>query len=128
MQAEEFEQKLLEKDRMRLELLDALNKQEQSHLQETEKLKGQLEARDKRCLELEQQVETYKSNTEHNTSCPICFDQWNSSAAHRLVALGCGHLFGDNCIRNCLQQVSECPQCRARADQCEIRYIYGRPV
>ncbi|XP_017860675.1 PREDICTED: E3 ubiquitin-protein ligase RFWD3-like [Drosophila arizonae] len=128
MQAEEFEQKLLEKDRMRLELLDALNKQEQSHLQETESLKKQLEASDKRCLELEHQVESNKSTIEHNTTCSICFDQWNSSTEHRLVSLGCGHLFGDNCIRDCLRRVSECPQCRARADQGQIRYIYGRPL
>lgn len=31
--------------------------------------------------------------------CSICLDTWESKGIHRLVALKCGHLFGENCIK-----------------------------
>lgn len=128
LQSEEFQQKILEKDEMRLQLLENLKKQEQSHLQEMEQLKVQLEAKDKQCLELEQQIENYKNNNDINSACPICFEPWNSSTNHRLASLRCGHLFGDSCLRNCLQRLAECPQCRCTASSHDIRYLYGRPL
>lgn len=36
---------------------------------------------------------------EDGVTCSICMDTWNMDGAHRLVALKCGHLFGESCVR-----------------------------
>ncbi|EDW69667.1 uncharacterized protein Dvir_GJ11990 [Drosophila virilis] len=132
LQSQEFNQKLLEKDQMRLQLLADLKRQEESHIQEMDqlklKLKTELEEKDRQCLELEQEIERCKTHNDISVSCSICLDPWNSSSDHRLVSLQCGHLFGDKCIRSCLKQLNECPQCRAPSRTDYIRYLYGRPL
>ncbi|XP_034482583.1 E3 ubiquitin-protein ligase RNF8-like [Drosophila innubila] len=132
MQAEDFQKQILEKDQVRQKLLADLENQGHAHLVEIEKLKKQfiidLEAKDKICLELEEQIERQRGDHEESVSCSICLDPWTLSGYHRLVSLACGHLFGDPCIREFLAKQQICPQCRAHAQVGDIRYLFGRPI
>ena len=47
---------------------------------------------------------------------------------HRLVALQCGHLFGDSCIRKWIKSQKKCPNCNHKAIPSHIRYIYAKNV
>ncbi|KAH8342721.1 hypothetical protein KR084_007309, partial [Drosophila pseudotakahashii] len=58
-------------------------------------------------------------------NCSICLSPWEAEGAHRMVSLKCGHLFGDNCIRQYLRRVGDCPFCRQPAEDRDIRYIFG---
>ena len=58
--------------------------------------------------------------------CAICFEPIANVGDHRLVALKCGHLFGDNCIRKWIKAQKKCPQCNCKAIPSQIRYIYSK--
>ncbi|EDO47854.1 predicted protein, partial [Nematostella vectensis] len=63
--------------------------------------------------------------------CPICFDAWSNSGAHRLSSLSCGHLFGRSCIERWLKAKGgsdKCPQCNAPAKKKDIRNIYAKAL
>ena len=34
------------------------------------------------------------SGDELTYQCPICFENWSNSGAHKIVSMKCGHLFG----------------------------------
>ncbi|KAH8365816.1 hypothetical protein KR093_004828, partial [Drosophila rubida] len=129
--ADDFQKKLMEKDELRVKLLDELKNQEITHLEEIEKLenkfKSELQVKDKICLELETQLLRLREDNELDVSCSICLDPWTFTGHHRLVALSCGHLFGDPCIRAYLAKAQMCPHCRAYVSPLDIRYLYGRP-
>ncbi|XP_060651609.1 trichohyalin-like [Drosophila nasuta] len=135
---------------MRQQLLDKLDGQEELHLVEVNKLRKELEAKDtlyhiyhqrhlralrnlrkvqegkdKLCLEKEQEAAQLRDRLNFNMSCPICMEPWNSSE-HRMVALLCGHIFGESCARQCLQRNLHCPECRAPASESNIRKLFPR--
>ncbi|CAG0918587.1 unnamed protein product [Notodromas monacha] len=58
-------------------------------------------------------------------SCVICFEPYTSMGPHRLVSLKCGHIFGDICVRKCLEQHRKCPQCNSKAKLSDIRILYA---
>lgn len=39
------------------------------------------------------------NDDDDGSTCSICLDSWETEGDHRLVALKCGHLFGECCIR-----------------------------
>lgn len=49
------------------------------------------------------QVSDENCDDDDGNSCSICLDAWTNSGDHRLVALRCGHLFGQRCILHWLQ-------------------------
>ncbi|XP_052215341.1 E3 ubiquitin-protein ligase RFWD3-like isoform X2 [Dreissena polymorpha] len=62
-------------------------------------------------------------------SCPICFESWTTSGAHRLSSLKCGHLFGQSCIEKWLRgQGGKCPQCNDKAKRQDIRVLYAKSI
>ncbi|KAH8408264.1 hypothetical protein KR215_001459, partial [Drosophila sulfurigaster] len=97
---------------MRERLMNNLTNQKQRHLREISDLRKVQEDKDKLCLEKEQEAAQLRDRLNFSESCPICMDPWNSSE-HRMVALSCGHIFGESCARQCLQRNSKCPECRA---------------
>lgn len=107
----------------------AVSEDLQRQLSEMNQMKNKcdLEDRDMRCLQLEEQIERLRGDNDINLSCSICFEPWSTETEHRLVCLPCGHLFGSTCIREYLHRCPECPQCRTAANTCGIRYLYGRP-
>lgn len=129
--SEDLQRQLSEMDQQRLKLLEDLQRQEEAHLRKIEEIqmknKCDLEDRDMRCLQLEEQIERLRGDNDINLSCSICFEPWSTETEHRLVCLPCGHLFGSTCIREYLHRCPECPQCRTAANTCGIRYLYGRP-
>lgn len=50
-------------------------------------------------MSIEKVPEPMKDDDDDGSTCSICLDTWESSAAHRLVSMKCGHLFGESCIR-----------------------------
>jgi len=68
---------------------------------------------------------------DDSQSCPICFEPWSNSGAHRLSSLNCGHLFGRSCIERWLKAKGgndKCPQCNAPARKKDIRNIYTKAI
>ncbi|XP_060659333.1 RING finger protein PFF0165c-like [Drosophila nasuta] len=110
---------------MREQLMDNLKDQEERHLREISDLRKVQEDKDKLCLEKEQEAAQLRDRLNFNMSCPICMEPWNSSE-HRMVALLCGHIFGESCARQCLQRNSNCPECRAPASESNIRKLFPR--
>ncbi|UJR07685.1 hypothetical protein I4U23_011970 [Adineta vaga] len=69
------------------------------------------------------------SNKENDDEgCPICFEPWTTSGAHRLVSTYCGHLFGKICIERWLRTTPSCPQCQSRVRRRDLRWIYCRSI
>lgn len=62
---------------------------------------------------------------KEQSTCSICLSQWEANGVHRVVSLRCGHLFGDDCIRQNLTIYAECPLCKQAAQIHDLRYIYG---
>lgn len=52
-------------------------------------------------LEVKKAPEPMKDEDDDGSTCSICLDSWESeyTADHRLVAMKCGHLFGESCIK-----------------------------
>lgn len=36
---------------------------------------------------------------DDGTHCPICHLPWEMVGDHRVIALKCGHLFGESCVK-----------------------------
>ncbi|XP_034669572.1 E3 ubiquitin-protein ligase RNF8-like [Drosophila subobscura] len=102
----EYQREIAERQEQRGETLRALEQQKCNHSLDMEKLK-----------------QSMLDNNLEDISCSICLNAWQASGTHRLVSLACGHLFGDECIRACLNRVPECPICRKHADHATLRYI-----
>ncbi|SPP79889.1 E3 ubiquitin-protein ligase rnf8-B-like [Drosophila guanche] len=102
----EYQREIAECQKRRGETHLALKQQERNHSLHMEKLKQRV---------LDKNLE--------DITCSICLSAWQASGAHRLVSLACGHLFGDECIRACLDRGPECPICRKHADHAALRYI-----
>lgn len=67
-----------------------------------------------------------QSYDDEGQTCPICFETWDNSGTHRLVALNCGHLFGFSCVSKWLKSNgSKCPQCKAKCRPQQIRVLYA---
>lgn len=47
------------------------------------------------------------NDDDDGSTCSICLDTWESKGAHHLVALKCGHLFGESCIKRYHEHSSE---------------------
>ncbi|XP_034106937.1 centrosomal protein of 164 kDa-like isoform X3 [Drosophila albomicans] len=110
---------------MRQQLMDNLKDQEERHLREMSDLRKVKEDKEKLCLEKEQEAVQLRDRLNFSESCPICMDPWNSSE-HRMVALLCGHIFGESCVRECLERNPNCPTCRAQASTNDIRKLFTR--
>ncbi|XP_051861495.1 rho-associated protein kinase 2-like [Drosophila albomicans] len=110
---------------MRQQLMDNLKDQEERHLREISDLRKVQEDKDKLCLEKDQEAAQLRDRLNFSESCPICMDPWNSSE-HRMVALLCGHIFGESCVRECLERNPNCPTCRAQASANDIRKLFTR--
>ena len=63
--------------------------------------------------------------SEGNDTCMICFEQWTNAGEHRVVCLGCGHLFGASCIQKWLSERKHCPACNHAAKRRDIRTVYA---
>ncbi|XP_052746090.1 E3 ubiquitin-protein ligase RFWD3 [Bicyclus anynana] len=63
---------------------------------------------------------------EEGETCPICLEAWGTSGAHRLVALRCGHVFGQSCVSRWLRARRCCPTCKRGAALKDLRHIYAR--
>nr|CAG4718125.1 unnamed protein product [Naegleria fowleri] len=61
---------------------------------------------------------------DKNNICSICLNVWSSTGLHQVCCLGCGHLFGKNCIEKWLKKNSTCPKCKKTADRSHIRLLY----
>ncbi|KAG2386357.1 hypothetical protein C9374_002803 [Naegleria lovaniensis] len=61
---------------------------------------------------------------DKNNICSICLHAWSSTGLHQVCCLGCGHLFGKNCIEKWLKKNSTCPKCKKQADRSNIRLLY----
>ncbi|TBU15332.1 hypothetical protein CWI41_060090 [Ordospora colligata] len=64
------------------------------------------------------------------TVCPICFSEYTSAGGHRIVSLGCGHLFGSQCIQKWAGRKAkiQCPICTTITSCKQIRPIYALKV
>ncbi|XP_060659339.1 sporulation protein cse15-like [Drosophila nasuta] len=125
LENEMFGQENAELIHMRQQLMDNLKDQEERHLREISDLRKVQEDKDKLCLEKEQEAAQLRDRLNFSESCPICMDPWNSSE-HRMVALLCGHIFGESCVRECLERNPNCPTCRAQASANDIRKLFTR--
>ncbi|CAG0901191.1 unnamed protein product [Darwinula stevensoni] len=62
---------------------------------------------------------------EDVTACPICYEGYTNSGAHRLVSLKCGHVFGQRCVERWLRGTGQrCPSCNSHAKLKDLRVIY----
>ncbi|GBF94385.1 hypothetical protein Rsub_07199 [Raphidocelis subcapitata] len=62
-------------------------------------------------------------------TCLVCLDAMTDAGTHRAAALRCGHLFGEACIRQWLQQGQRrCPQCNKKARPRDVCVLYNLPV
>ncbi|KAJ2963970.1 hypothetical protein NQZ79_g1048 [Umbelopsis isabellina] len=65
--------------------------------------------------------------------CPICFENWSNTGAHRIVSMKCGHLFGLSCIerwicRSRKDVKPKCPQCNAIISKKDIRPVWAKRI
>ena len=68
------------------------------------------------------------SDGEDHDQCIICHEEFDNSGHHRVVALACGHLFGQNCITKWLGERKTCPSCNKKAKRADIRPIFFTKV
>ncbi|BHF60212.1 RING finger and WD repeat domain-containing protein 3 [Sparganum proliferum] len=76
-------------------------------------------------------VQLDTSLIDESETCPICFESWTTSGAHRICCLRCGHLFGKSCILKWLAtqgRVGKCPQCNAKAQSKDIRVLFCKKI
>lgn len=73
---------------------------------------------------------TYNASDDDDQTCPICFEEWTNSGAHRLASLNCGHLFGRSCIERWLKDPKNkcCPQCKCKTRRRDIRNIFAKSL
>ncbi|XP_034667930.1 E3 ubiquitin-protein ligase RFWD3-like [Drosophila subobscura] len=106
-----FQRELSESEIQRTEALNALEREDEKHLLEMDRLEQNLQ-----------------NNYSELNTCTICKRPWDSVGVHRLVSLPCGHVFGDACIRENLRQRGSCAKCHRAVYVEQLRYIYGRNV
>lgn len=58
--------------------------------------------------------EQQEEQEEAGNACTICLDFMAEKGERRPVALKCGHIFCEKCIRHWLQANKRCPQCNQR--------------
>ncbi|KAH8389545.1 hypothetical protein KR200_010952 [Drosophila serrata] len=116
----ELQQQKFDLEKERDDLKEALAVKEMVGLDELEQLDVELEDISREVNDLNNQV--YRMTEA--TICPLCLAPWASEGDHRVVTLRCGHLFGDSCLRECIQRNGRCPICRKRSYQNEVRNIY----
>ena len=61
-------------------------------------------------------------------TCSICFEHFQSEDTHRVVALPCGHCFGERCIRKWLKMYKACPTCKSKCTQKKILVLYTASI
>ncbi|EDW58153.1 uncharacterized protein [Drosophila virilis] len=57
-------------------------------------------------------------------SCSVCLLQWTDAGEHRLVALPCGHIYGESCILRSLEHYRHCPQCRTPCTSSDVCRLF----
>ncbi|KAF9761860.1 E3 ubiquitin-protein ligase RFWD3 [Nosema granulosis] len=62
--------------------------------------------------------------------CPICFGEYASTGDHRIVAMKCGHLFGQSCILGWFgtKKRAICPTCTVPSTKSQIRTIFANKI
>ncbi|WIA30890.1 hypothetical protein OEZ86_000943 [Tetradesmus obliquus] len=65
---------------------------------------------------------------EAGSTCTICLDLLCEQGSHRPAALKCGHIFGNQCLRQWLQHKPRCPQCNKKAKARDITLLYNLPT
>lgn len=60
--------------------------------------------------------------------CNICFDNFHSTGPHRIVALKCGHIFGQSCINTWVKEQKNCPQCKSKTTNRDFRPIFASKI
>ncbi|XP_064538507.1 uncharacterized protein LOC135428444 [Drosophila montana] len=74
-------------------------------------------------VDLELTLDRMLRTMENVMSCSVCLLQWTDAGEHRLVALPCGHIYGESCILRSLEHYRHCPQCRrpcTSSDVCRL--------
>lgn len=56
--------------------------------------------------------------------CPLCRSPMTTSGEHQVCSIGCGHLFGYNCIMEYFSQNPDCPFCQSKIHQREMRLLF----
>jgi E3 ubiquitin-protein ligase RFWD3 len=76
-------------------------------------------------------IPTYDLNascTAEEEDCLFCADAFNSATNHRLIALKCGHCFGQSCAEKWIRQQPKCPTCQKKAKVKDFLPLYiSRP-
>ncbi|XP_003748652.1 E3 ubiquitin-protein ligase RFWD3 [Galendromus occidentalis] len=76
----------------------------------------------------EEAAEAKKEEEEEQSriaACSVCLEDIDEGGEHRLVALKCGHPFGESCVKKWLQTVKQsCPLCNRRAKSTDIRVVF----
>ncbi|KAG2387339.1 hypothetical protein C9374_001671 [Naegleria lovaniensis] len=71
-----------------------------------------------------EQEDADDDESEKDNICLICQDEWKEEGEHKVVALACGHLFGQSCISQWLATKPNCPMCKKPARPNELRPIF----
>lgn len=72
-------------------------------------------------------VDDSEEDTETENLC-LCYEPWTRTGSHRLVALRCGHLFGEKCVLDWIvkQKKKSCPICRMPSRREHIIHLYAK--
>ncbi|EOB15228.1 ring finger and WD repeat domain-containing protein 3 [Nosema bombycis CQ1] len=67
---------------------------------------------------------------DEGCSCPICFCEYSSDGDHRIVAMKCGHLFGQSCLLGWFgsKKRAICPTCTLPSTKSQIRIIFANKI
>ncbi|GMH43571.1 hypothetical protein BSKO_11493 [Bryopsis sp. KO-2023] len=65
---------------------------------------------------------------EVSNNCIVCYEDFTETGDHKPVAIACGHLFGEKCIRHWWTINKTCPICKKRFKRTSIRPIYAQKV
>jgi hypothetical protein len=96
-----------------------------------------MEAGESRRREEEQELEPSKrskaqlvesSVPSEGRDCPICLEPWGVNGGHRIAALKCGHLFGQECIEKWIKTHQNCPNCQEKASKKDVRLLFVSTV
>eukprot|EP00736_Rhodelphis_marinus_P011783 Rmarinus@m.2541 len=63
--------------------------------------------------------------TQHESTCVICFEQFENAGNHQASSLLCGHLFGKACIKQWMRTRQLCPICNKPAKLKDVRPVFG---
>uniref|UniRef100_A0A6G1SN24 RING-type E3 ubiquitin transferase n=1 Tax=Aceria tosichella TaxID=561515 RepID=A0A6G1SN24_9ACAR len=79
----------------------------------------------------QQQQLSQGENSESNSTCMICMEEWTIGSAHRVCCLKCGHLFGRSCIDRWIRekgQQAKCPTCNKPARRVDLRDLWCKTI